>query len=80
MLKNSTYEDVLAYLQLVGGEQAVAYFLTHSRKGGGQRLGQAFMNALPGEDYARLSDSLYDPFYKDSYAALNAALDFLLTV
>ena len=78
MLKNSTYEDVLAYLQLVGGDQAVAYFLTHSK--GSQRLGQAFMNALPGEDYARLSDSLYDPFYKDSYAALNVALDFLLQV
>lgn len=48
------------------------------RIGRGERVGQAFMNALPDNGmFASLTDSLADPFFKDTYASVWRALDYL---
>ena len=43
----------------------------------GERVGQAFMNALPDSMYLKLTFTTVDPFYKDTYAAVWEALEFL---
>lgn len=42
-----------------------------------QRLGQAFMNALPISDYQRLTGTDADPFYSEDPNAIAIALDYL---
>lgn len=44
----------------------------------GHRMGQAFMNALPVEDYQRLTGTDVDPFYSEDPNCIATALDFLM--
>lgn len=44
----------------------------------GQRLGQAFFNALSGVDQERLRGTIRDPFYKLSERKLEEAIEWLL--
>ena len=43
----------------------------------GQRIGQAFFNALPGYSQDRLRGTLADPFYRDTVESVVHAVDFL---
>jgi hypothetical protein len=42
-----------------------------------QRIGQAFMNALPKEYYDKLTGTECDPFHTDNYHGIYTALDYL---
>lgn len=44
----------------------------------GERIGQAFFNALNPKDRERLRGSLFDPFFKNSSYGVRSAIDFLL--
>lgn len=44
---------------------------------GGQRIGQAWMNAAPDEVYIALSGSMVDPFYRDDAFSVVKALTWL---
>lgn len=44
----------------------------------GQRLGQAFFNALSGTDQERVRGTLHDPFYKHSEEMILSTIEFLL--
>lgn len=48
------------------------------RRSRGDRLGQAFMNALENEYYTRLEGTLLDVFHTDDERKVYAALDYLL--
>ena len=43
-----------------------------------QRIGQAFMNALPLKDWNTLVDTPADPSHRDDWDAIHRALDYLL--
>jgi hypothetical protein len=45
---------------------------------GEQRIGQAFMNAIPHEAYALLTDSVVDPFYSNNILDVLAAFEYIL--
>lgn len=69
-------DDAAEILEWAFGKQAKRYFLDSLIFG--QRVGQAFMNALYKVDpveYERLTGSLVDPFYDDT--KLPAAIDRL---
>ena len=44
----------------------------------GQRIGQAFFNALPEHKQHLLEMTLYDPFYKNDSGSVEKAIEFLL--
>jgi hypothetical protein len=44
----------------------------------GQRLGQAFFNALSEEDQERIRSTPYDPYHTTTTADLYRAIEFLL--
>jgi hypothetical protein len=44
----------------------------------GQRLGQAFMNALSKKDYQRLTGTIFDCFYKTKQEDIYTAIEWLL--
>ena len=52
----------------------LAAYSHHRAKG--QRMGQAFMNALPEDLYNKLTGTLLDPFHKDELTL--KALDYLI--
>lgn len=59
----------------VGGwERWRAYRDAH---GGRLRIGQAWFNLLPAEDMERLRGHVLDPFYRDDWDSVFAALKFL---
>lgn len=64
---------VSEYLRETQGDYS--YFATMVRRG--DRVGQAFVNALSHEDQVRLRGTPHDPFHSDNYGALYDALDFL---
>lgn len=64
---------VAEYLRETQG--SYSYFATRVRKG--DRVGQAFFNALSHNDQARLRGTPHDPFHSDNYGALYDAIDFL---
>ena len=68
---NLTAEDCKEYL---GGK--VAFFW--ERINTGQRIGQAWFNALDPWDQDKLRGSFYDPFHADNWPAVIKALRFLL--
>jgi hypothetical protein len=74
----SPFEDDAAEILRWGyGEDAHQMFLS-MKLTGVHRVGQAFMNVLSifdPDEYQRLSDSLFDPFYQDKN--LPAAIDLL---
>lgn len=43
----------------------------------GQRLGQAFFNALPLKYQRQLGGSTWDPFHSNSWASIQHAIDYL---
>lgn len=62
------------YLEGYGGSVATYHScLTH-----GQRIGQAFFNALSQDDRDYLTGSLADPFYRDLSSAIERAVEALL--
>lgn len=66
-------QDVLAYLDLI--ERRDDFIAIWAR---GQRMGQAFFNVLPHSDQRILSGSVEDPFHRDDWPSVCAALDYLL--
>jgi hypothetical protein len=50
----------------------------HANLKAGQRIGQAFFNVLPEDAAERLRGTLADPFYFDSVARVDEAVEFLL--
>ena len=44
----------------------------------GQRIGQAFFNALSGEDQERVRGTIHDPFYHNSNYHIQRAIEWLL--
>lgn len=62
------------YLELQGGDpQAYRENLAN-----GQRLGQAFFNALSNLDQGRLVGTLHDPFYSNEQAKVHKTLEYLI--
>lgn len=80
----ATEKDLRSYLirQQVKNmmqEWTTSYVLySHALHNGHQRMGQAFMNALPEEQYELLTGTLIDPFYKDDIKSVLTALDYLV--
>lgn len=68
-----TKKDCLEYLGRIPA--FICMDNIHTRK---HRVGQAWMNSLTSGDYAKLTGSLYDPFYADDWPAVIRALRFLL--
>lgn len=65
-------EKLLAFLNKEECETFMTYKFVM-----GQRYGQAFFNALNEESRQRLSGSLADPFYRDSFSAIEDAIEYL---
>lgn len=63
------------YLQEFGGD---AGKFEKALNLGGQRVGQAFFNALSTKDQELLRGTIRDPFYKDSIDAVYLAIEFLM--
>lgn len=62
------------YLELQGGSpEDYRRFLTQ-----GQRLGQAFFNALSSVDQGRLVGTMHDPFYTTDQDKVYKTLEFLI--
>lgn len=62
------------YLALQGGSpENYRLFLSQ-----GQRLGQAFFNALSDQDKGRLVGTMRDPFYTDDQEKVYKTLEFLI--
>jgi hypothetical protein len=75
--------DVVEFLTLVEEEypdQARVEYYKRACDARTQRFGQAFMNALRGTPYyMELTGTIYDPFYKHSYEANMAAINWLMS-
>lgn len=67
-----TKDDCIEYLDSIGREAFVTW------RGYGQRIGQAWFNSLTPSDCAKLTGTLYDPFYRDDWLSVRQALMFLL--
>lgn len=79
----STMRDVQAYLtkavvKTLRNDYVSCYTSYRIFMEKGQRFGQAFMNALPEEDYDHLTGTLLDPFNKLDQRSVLIALDYLL--
>lgn len=66
--------DVAVVASFLTGDELAAF---HWNIDHGQRLGQAFMNALPMRQYATLQGTQQDPFYADDVGTVLDALDRL---
>jgi len=56
------------------GENAIWYYRDCQKRG--QRMGQAFFNALHPDQSVKLRSTMYDPFY-GSQKEVHAAIEFL---
>jgi hypothetical protein len=71
-----TPEDAIAHVSNTK-DFPIEEFLGYCKKNG-LRKGQAWMNALPPEDYRLLVDSRWDPFYADNWATICGAMVYLV--
>lgn len=60
------------------GAQCTSRTLYSKGKRMGMRAGQAFMNALPEDEYLRLNNTPIDPFYSNDIRDILISLDYLL--
>ena len=72
----STQEDVWVYMELTGQLK----FFRNRINSSHLRIGQAFFNSLEEDDQELLRGTVHDPFYKDDWDSVLAALDVILSV
>lgn len=68
--------STLGEMYLEGRDGDISAYQEYLRHG--QRVGQAFFNALSPENRARLRGTIHDPFYKETNDAVVQAIEFLL--